>query len=104
MRTYPGSAWPGILAFKADPGVDVRNGQELGDLGVGNHFWLLDFHDMHGSRISDHASDLSLLEACLLSNLSKGDLATSRYHIWDVVSADCVNAGEIGDLCVLGPE
>lgn len=51
----------------------------------------------HGQGVSQEASDLAFLEACLLRNLCKGELATSRYHVREFVPADFVNADKVGD-------
>lgn len=104
MKTYSGSRRPGIFALKVDPAIDVRDRQELGDLVVCHDFGLRASQDSHGNRVCNQAFDLPFRKAGFLSNIVEGDLATGRDHVRDMVSADCVNADEIGDLTTLAHE
>ena len=101
LNTYPGSGRPGLPAFQADPAINVRNRQELGDAGMCHHFRLRFSQDTHGHGVSKKASDSPFPKACLLSKFIKRDLTTRRYHIWDLVATDCVDADQVGDLEVL---
>lgn len=98
MNVYPGSSRPGILAFKVNPAIDIRNRQEFGDSGMCHHFRLRFAQDMHSHGVSKKASDGPFLKACLLSNLIKRYLTTKGYHIRDLVPANCVDADQVRDL------
>lgn len=52
LQTYLGCGWPGLLALEADPGIDVGNRQEFGDLGVCHHFRRGTCQDSHGYGVS----------------------------------------------------
>lgn len=97
-HTYSCTGWPGILAFKGGPRIYIRNGQEFGDLGMCHHLRLRFSQNTHGHRVSKYASNNLFLQARLLSNIPKGDLATRRYHIRNIESADYVNDCQVRDL------
>lgn len=98
LNTHLSGSRPSVFTFKVDPGIDVWDREELGNLGVRHHFWLRTRQDTHGYDARKYTSDLPLLKASLLGNFPKGDLAARRDHIENVISADGVNADEIGDL------
>lgn len=98
FNTCLGGGRPGVLAFEFDLGVNVRNREELGDLGMRYDFRLRTRQDTHRYGALKYASNLPLLKASLLRNVPKGDLTARGNHIGNVVSADGVNADEIGDL------
>lgn len=99
---YLGTSSPGFPAFKADPVIDVRNSQEFGNAGMGYHLRLRFSQNPHGHSVVKETSDSSFLKACLLSNLFKGNLTSRRYHIRNMVTADCFNADQIVELVGLG--
>lgn len=53
LHAYPGRGWPGILAFKRDPGIDIRSRQEFGYLRMFHHARLGFSQDAHGYRMPD---------------------------------------------------
>lgn len=98
LNTCLGGGRPSVLAFEVDPGIDVWNREEFGNLGMRHHFRLWTRQDTHGYGARKYASHLPLLNASLLSNIPKRDLAARGNHIGNVVSAHGVNGHEIGVL------
>jgi hypothetical protein len=90
-HTYTRISRPSVSGLKLDPAVDIRNGQELGNLAVCDHFMLWFVKNAHGNRVSDEASDSIFVKARLFGNLVEGDLASCRNHIRDFVSAHSID-------------
>lgn len=65
---------------------------------MGYHARLWFLKNTHSHGVPKHTSDHMLREAGLLRNVPEGYLATSGYDVGNAISADHVEAHEVGKL------